>query len=101
MPLEQCKSLHSHRQMRDWITWLDSQMNEPSRSDYYVMQLTMWLAKIYSLLSSTPFNPNLDSYKLNPETDQTPAQPSLQERAEASKRAAFAAMNLGPDGKKR
>lgn len=31
-------SLVSHREHRTWMAWLDNQLNEPNRTDHYIMR---------------------------------------------------------------
>jgi hypothetical protein len=38
----------THRQHLAWREWLESQWNAPSRSDYYVMQLTSDVRSIFA-----------------------------------------------------
>lgn len=35
----------TYREYRTWLTWLDEQWNNPSRSDYYMMQIAQAVAR--------------------------------------------------------
>lgn len=35
----------THRQFGAWQNWLARQLNEPSRSDHYLMQIAAWLKR--------------------------------------------------------
>ena len=39
MPLRECLKKTTNREYRTWMQWLTDDMNRPSRSDYYAMQI--------------------------------------------------------------
>lgn len=39
MSLKQVIKSHTHRQLKEQVAWLDDQLNVPSRSDFYMMQV--------------------------------------------------------------
>lgn len=39
MSLDECMANHTEKQILVWLEWLDQQMNVPSRTDYYLMQI--------------------------------------------------------------
>lgn len=45
MPLMECMEKHTERQLYVWLAWFNLQMNKPSRSDYYLMQIARMLCK--------------------------------------------------------
>ena len=37
-----------HREFRTWVAWRRDQLNNPSRSDYYMMQIAGYVAHVMS-----------------------------------------------------
>lgn len=48
MSLSECVAKHTYREYLLWLDWLDKQYNEPSRTDYYLMQIAMYVASKFS-----------------------------------------------------
>lgn len=44
MPLCECWEKVTYREFLTWQAWLNNQWNEPSRTDYYLMQIAAWVA---------------------------------------------------------
>ena len=38
----------THREFRTWVAWNRDQLNNPSRSDYYLMQIAGYVAHVMS-----------------------------------------------------
>lgn len=51
----------SHRQFCTWIVWLDEQMNEPDRHDWYLMQVA---TEVKRVLAKDPNKIPMESAKL-------------------------------------
>lgn len=51
MPVAACMRKITHREFLGWLYWLESQWNEPSRSDYYLMQVA---AEVRRVLRKNP-----------------------------------------------
>jgi hypothetical protein len=43
---------HTHKEHLTWLAYLEQQMNEPNRTDHYLMQLTVELVRFMSLVVS-------------------------------------------------
>lgn len=43
MPLRECIEKHSHREYMLWMEWLAKDYDNPSRSDFYLMQITAYI----------------------------------------------------------
>ena len=61
MSLSECMNSHTERQFRTWIEWLDSQWNEPSLTDHYLMQIA---TEVRRVLSKNPNDIKLDDFKI-------------------------------------
>lgn len=48
MPLWDCMTKHTYRQLKVWIHWLDEQWNAPDLVCYYLMQLTTIVGGLFS-----------------------------------------------------
>jgi hypothetical protein len=48
MSLEECMSIHTHRQYRTWMVWLENEWNNPSRNDHYLMQIIVEIRRIFA-----------------------------------------------------
>lgn len=51
----------THRQFEVWSTWLNMENNQPSRSDYYAMQIAFYVARS---AAKHPNSINFKSFKL-------------------------------------
>ena len=49
MPLRACIQSHTHREYRTSLAWLDEQLDRPSRSDNYLMQIAAEVRRILRL----------------------------------------------------
>lgn len=47
MTLHACMKSMTHREYLTWLEWLDQQWDEPSRSDYYLMQIAAEVRRGY------------------------------------------------------
>lgn len=45
MSLDECMANHTEKQILVWLEWLDQQMNVPSRTDTYLMQVAAELVR--------------------------------------------------------
>ena len=52
---------HSHRQYLAWCVWLNSEWNRPNRTDQYLMQIALQVARV---LAKHPDKINLSQFKL-------------------------------------
>jgi len=52
---------HTHREYLLWTSWLDAEWEKPSRSDNYLMQIAMEVARV---LSKKPKLFRLEQFKL-------------------------------------
>lgn len=66
MSKEECKREHTHRQMLDWIYWLDQQWNKPDRGDHYNMRIALEIAAFRHMLSQSKsdFDKELNDFKI-------------------------------------
>jgi len=79
MSLSECIEKHTYREYRTWMIWLEEQWNEPSRTDYYLMQIAREVATVLMKNSDTvkvgqfklPFEikPKLDQNSKPPKPD--------------------------------
>jgi hypothetical protein len=59
--LSECQQRVSYREFRTHIAWYQLQLNHPSRSDYYVMQLT---DRVDNVLNTKPRTIDLNKYQI-------------------------------------
>lgn len=64
MTLTECLEKHTHRQYLAWMDWLDEEWNRPSRSDFYLMQITQFVSAIINAFSKHPKNSRLKDYRI-------------------------------------
>lgn len=46
MPLRACMMAHTERELRMWMIYLDEQWSEPTRTDYYLMQVAQRIQEV-------------------------------------------------------
>lgn len=46
MPIDECLRKHTYRQLLAWIEYLDVQWDEPTRSDFYLMQIACEVRRV-------------------------------------------------------
>ena len=61
MPLSECMKRTTGREYLVWNQWLDNQWNEPSRSDKYIMSLSLQVANVLS----KKFKGKIEDFKLD------------------------------------
>jgi len=69
----------TNREYRTWVAYLDQELDHPSRTDHYLMQLTGYVSHIMSKKSWQP-----GDFKLKFKSPQD-AEKSLEQRVEADK----------------
>lgn len=53
MPLLEFMGRFTHREFRTWVAWKKDQLNNPSRSDYYLMRIA---GEIHHVMSKKAWN---------------------------------------------
>jgi len=74
---------HTHREYLMWIRYLDKEWNQPSRTDYYLMQIA---AKIQGLFSKNSTSIKIANFLL-PFKRQKPKKPPTQKELVAQSKA--------------
>lgn len=74
MTLEECMRSHTERQLSAWIYWLDEQWDRPSRSDWYLMQITCEIRRFLAAMAGSKIQIQPKDFKLT--FVQEPTQPS-------------------------
>ena len=64
MPLRECISKHSHRELVLWMQWLHKEYDQPSRSDFYIMQLTAYVRAFMQGMSGSKAKIRLKDFLL-------------------------------------
>jgi len=74
MSVDRCRrEIRTHRESRTWLQFLQMQQNEPSKSDWYIMQLTDAVLSIPALVwGKRPKRINLGLFKLKFGTKKPP-----------------------------
>jgi len=80
------------RQYRLWIAWLNEQINEPSREDYYLMQVSHSIHQLIASQSRNGRAPALEKFKLKFGRDDSQRTPQTAEEATRRSQAAWGAM---------
>lgn len=70
----------SHREFRTWVAWKDDQWNNPTRGDYYLMQIAGYIAHVLSKSTSW----NIKKFKI-PFKVGKPSMGDVAQQTEASK----------------
>lgn len=75
----------SHREYLTWLAWTQDEWNQPNRTDYYLMQLTMVLKQKFARNPSI-FNLNDQRIEFEPEAARPINQPAdIKRTTEATK----------------
>jgi hypothetical protein len=54
----------THREFLTWNEWLKTQLNTPSRADFYVMRVAAEIRKIYYSITNTKSKVDVNDFKM-------------------------------------
>ena len=87
MPLNECMQKVTYREYLTWQAWLDDEWNRPSRSDKYLMQITLYLWRVLHLFAKNiPTEPTLKELEIKFEKVKPKKEPTKEEIKEKEQR---------------
>ncbi len=96
MSLRDCLENHTHREFLTMDGWLDEEWNNPSRSDFYMMQNTLYMIREIRGLFTSKVNIKFEHMRLKFDREESKPK-SAEQVAMNSKAAWFAAVGYsGP-----
>ena len=84
MSLRQCLKEHTHRELLVWNAWLDQEWDNPSRSDWYAMQVAAEVQRLYEQRLKSPKPVQVKDMKLNFTTEKDANKPLRVEKKVAT-----------------
>jgi hypothetical protein len=86
MPVSECMRRISHREYKLWLAWLNSKWNEPSLTDYHLMQLSCQIANMFSKKVYGIEDFRIKFKTLTPQTPHVPTEEEKKRQLEANKK---------------
>ncbi len=82
MTLKECIEKHTYREFLMWQEWLDSELSQPDKNSYYLMQIA---AEVRHVLAKKGTKINLDDFRLKFSDPEQPSASSTKTAAKLAK----------------
>lgn len=96
MGLRECMEKHTERELRVWLEWLNLQMDEPDRGDWYSMQIACEVRRVITLLCQSRRDPTPVDFKLKFQKGPQIKAESIEQAAQWAKAKWFGAVGIPP-----